>query len=123
MITFLKAQMSSIIGSAADFLLTILLVEFGLAGPVAASVAGSVCGGILNFSINRELVFADGEKGTYTQLFRYALVWTGSLTLNALGLYIATRMTNVNYVVAKTIISIAVGISFNYFLQKKFVFK
>ena len=115
--------MSSIIGSAADFLHTILLVELGLAGPVPASVAGSVCGGIVNFSINRELVFADGEKDTYTQLFRYSLVWAGSLTLNALGLFLATQYTTVNYVVAKTIISIAVGISFNYFLQKKFVFK
>jgi putative flippase GtrA len=123
MVTFLKAQMSSIIGSAADFLLTILLVEFGLAGPIMASVAGSICGGVVNFSINRELVFADGEKDTYTQLSRYALVWTGSLTLNAVGLFIATHMTTMNYVVAKTIISIAVGISFNYFLQKKFVFK
>ena len=123
MLTFLKAQVASIIASAADFLITILLVELTGAGPVLASVEGNISGGIINFIINRTWVFGDGEKKVHIQVFRYILVWSGNLALSALGMYLFTHYTNINYVVSKIFVSIVLGIFYNYFLQKRYVFK
>jgi putative flippase GtrA len=116
MLTFLKAQ-------AASFLITILLVELTGAGPVPASVEGNISGGIINFIINRTWVFGDGEKKVHIQVLRYILVWWGNLALSALGMYLFTHYTNINYVVAKIFVSMVLGIFYNYFLQKRFVFK
>lgn len=115
--------MSSLIASAADFLITVLLVELTGTRVVLASVEGTISGGIINFIINRSWVFAEGEKKARVQLFRYALVWTGNLALNASGMYLVTHYTNLNYILSKIFVSLLVGIFYNYYLQKKFVFK
>ena len=123
MLTFLKAQTSSLIASAADFLVTVLLVELTSTRIILASVEGTISGGIINFIVNRSWVFGEGEKKTQVQIFRYALVWAGNLVLNASGMYLVTHYTSLNYIISKIVISILVGVFYNYFLQKRFVFK
>ena len=123
MLTFLKAQTSSLIASAADFLITVLLVELTGTRIILASVEGTISGGIINFIVNRSWVFGEGEKKTQVQIFRYALVWTGNLVLNASGMYLVTHYTSLNYIISKIVISILVGVFYNYFLQNRFVFK
>ncbi|MEO6316265.1 MAG: GtrA family protein [Chitinophagaceae bacterium] len=123
MLTFLKAQASSLAASATDFVVTVLLVEFTGTRVVLASIEGTISGGIVNFIINRSWVFAAGEKKPLAQIFRYVLVWTGNLALNASGMYLVTHYTRLNYMISKIIIGIIVGVLYNYFLQKKFVFK
>ncbi|MEO5594796.1 MAG: GtrA family protein [Chitinophagaceae bacterium] len=123
MLTFLKAQTSSLIASAADFLVTVLLVELTGTRIILASVEGTISGGIINFIINRSWVFGEGEKKTQVQIVRYALVWGGNLVLNASGMYLITHYTSLNYIISKIVISIMVGVFYNYFLQKRFVFK
>ncbi|HTE10832.1 MAG TPA: GtrA family protein [Chitinophagaceae bacterium] len=123
MLTFLKAQTSSLIASAADFLITVLLVELTGTRIILASVEGTLSGGIINFIINRYWVFSGGEKKKRVQIFRYTMVWTGNLALNASGMYLVTHYTDLNYIVSKIFISVLVGVLYNYFLQKRFVFK
>ena len=123
MLIFLKAQAASLIASAADFLITILLVELAGVSHLPALIEGTVSGGIINFVINRYWVFNGGEKKTQVQVIRYSLVWTGSLLLNASGFYLLTHFTSFHYVLSKILISLLVGILYNYFLQKRFVFK
>ena len=123
MLTFLKAQTSSLIASAADFLITVLLVELTGTRVILASVEGTLSGGIINFIINRYWVFSGGEKKKRVQIFRYTMVWTGNLALNASGMYLVTHYTDLNYIVSKIFISVLVGVLYNYFLQKRFVFK
>ena len=123
MLTFLKAQATSLVASGFDFMTTILLVEVMNVNKMAASVEGAVCGGIVNFIINRIWVFSANEKKAHVQIFRYALVWAGSLLLNAAGYYLLIHFTSLYYVLSKLLVSILVGVLFNYFLQKRFVFK
>jgi putative flippase GtrA len=126
MLTFLKAQMSSLIASATDYLVTVLLVKLTGASPglvALASVEGAVCGGIVNFIINRAWVFNDGSKRKRVQIMRYILVWTGSMLLNATGMYLVTYFTTIDIAISKILVSLLVGFGYNYFLQKQFVFK
>jgi len=123
MFTFLKAQASSLISSAADFLLTILLKEVFMVWYLAASIAGTIFGGITNFLLGRNWVFSSKEKKVEGQAFRYLLVWLGSLGLNAGGTYVFTSIVGIKYWISKIMISLIVGIGYNYVLQKFFVFK
>jgi putative flippase GtrA len=126
MLTFLKAQTASIVATAIDYLITNALVLVTGASPAMvalASVEGAACGGIVNFIINRSWVFNEGQNRTRVQITRYILVWTGSVLLNASGMYLFTYFTTINVAISKILVSVLVGVFYNYFLQKRFVFK
>ena len=126
MLTFLKAQLAAITGSAVDFLIYALMVQLTGNSPAMVSLAtaeGAVSGGVINFLIARKWVFNEGQHKARVQIARYILVWAGSILLNSLGMYLLTYFTTLNYMVARILVSVLVGVSYNYFLQKRFVFK
>ena len=146
MITFLKANIASLVASLTDFLITVLLVQWCGASVVTAAAAGTVTGGIINFLIGRHWVFKrrtqNAERKTQNkmhqtklysalsvkrlafsvQLGKYALVWTGNLLLNTGGVYILACQAGLHYTVAKITASLLVAFLYNYPLQKNFVF-
>ena len=122
MITFLKANVASILASALDYLVFFLLVHFWGMDVVPATVTGTVCGGVLNFAMGKTWVFHAGEAGTRRQAARYILVWVGNIILTTAGVYALVQGLGVHYMVAKVGVSVLMGVSYNYFLQKWFVF-
>ena len=122
MLVFLKAQASSLIATLVDFIFTIILVEIFNQHYIVASVAGAIAGAVTNFIVNRQWVFRSKEEAVQKQSVRYILVWLGSLTLNTSGIYILTHFITIKYFISKIIISLIVGIGFNYVLQKNYVF-
>jgi hypothetical protein len=128
MITFTKAQLTSLLATGVDFLVTFLLLRWaGLPSTAAAGrvtaygVAGTICGGVTHFMISRHWVF-NAREGEWTgQLNRYLLVWIGNLALNASGLYLLSR-AGLAPMLAKVITATTVAIVYNYTLQKRFVF-
>lgn len=122
-ITFLKANVASLVASACDFGFTVLLKEFFAVDAVVASVAGTVLGGIINFLIGRYWAFNATSKGIAGQGLRYLVTWCGSLLLNALGVYLLIHLAEIDYRIAKLITSLTVAVAYNYPMQKKYVFK
>jgi len=120
---FLKAQAAALAGSAVDFLTTICLVEGLHTGPVVATMLGNVAGGVTNFYLGRHQVFKVSQHRAASQGARYAVVWLGSLLLNAAGMYLLADMMHVNYLLSKLVVSLLVGFGFNYPLQLHFVFR
>ena len=141
--SFLKAQASSLTASAADFSTTFLLlnfVDFFKVYYVTASVIGVIVGGITNFLVNRnwtfetgsaqplaaasgrEVILPDGKNHLSVQATRYLLVWLGNLALNAAGIYLLTHYMSVSPMISKIFVSLLVGFTYNYLLQKRFVF-
>jgi len=119
---FLKAQISSFLSTIVDFGFTIFLKEgCGLWYLFSTSV-GSILGGTTNFVMGRRWVFKAADLPTGHQALRYCLVWGGSILLNIGGVFVLTSIGHVNYLISKILTSVIVGIFFNYFLQKKFVF-
>ena len=99
-ITFSKAQCSAWVASAADFAVTLALVNiFGMWYGYATFI-GAVSGGMVNCAINYRWVFhAFGMKKKYIAL-RYMFVWGVSIALNTLGTCQVTEMTGLNYVIS-----------------------
>jgi putative flippase GtrA len=123
MATFVKAQASSFIASLIDFLTTIVCKEFFSIWYVTASLIGTIVGGITNFILGRAWVFKKRrEKPVPAQVAKYLLVWGGNVGLNTCGVFLVTHYTGLDYKISKIVVSFTVGITYNYFLQKKFVF-
>jgi putative flippase GtrA len=122
MSTFVKAQASSIIATLFDFLTTIVCKEFFYFWYVIASLLGTIVGGTTNFALGRNWVFNRKEKKMPRQIVKYLIIWNGNLLLSTLGVFIVTHYLGLSYIISKIIVSVIVGISYNYLLQKKFVF-
>jgi len=122
MFTYLKAQASSIVASATDFGLTIFAVNILGFWYLAASIIGTVAGGGVNFYVNRKWVFESRSAAIKWQILKYILVWAGNLIIVTSGVFILTHFFNLNYVLAKVFSSVLTGISYNYIMQKQFIF-
>ena len=120
---FLKANLSSIIASFCDYLLTIIFKEFLQYDAVLASIMGTIFGGSINFLIGRYWVFKSFNTHWFDQVRRYLFTWAGNLGLNAFGVFLLIRFCGVNYIIAKVAISLTVALVYNYPIQKKYVFK
>jgi len=122
MAPFVKAQASSFIATTFDFLTTIVCKEFFYLWYVNASLIGTIVGGITNFVLGRRWVFKRSEKAIPLQVIKYLAVWGGNLLLTTLGVFVVTHYIGLSYIISKALISVIVGVSYNYILQKKFVF-
>ena len=135
--TFIRAQFSSQIASITDFLVTILLKVVLSVYYVYATFIGSVCGGIVNCAINYKWTFkAQGVKKKFV-VIKYILVWCGSILLNTYGTYLLTeflgkfgwiqellgRFFDDIFIVSKAVVSLLVGWTWNYNMQRVFVYK
>ena len=119
---FIKAQASSAIATFFDLLTTVVCKEFFYFWYVIASLIGTITGGTTNFALNRVWVFNRREKKIPEQLIKYFIIWNGNFLLSTLGVFIVTHYVGLSYFISKIIVSVTVGISYNYLLQKKFVF-
>ncbi len=122
MVIFLKAQLSSLIATAADFLVTIYFVEVLGLSYTTATVNGAIGGAVTNFTINKFWSFNQENTGIKKQVLKYGIVWLGSISLNVIGSNLIIKIFNTSYVLSKIIVSIIVGMTFNYILQKYYVF-
>jgi len=120
---FVKAQAAAATGTAVDFLVTIVCVEVFHSWYLLATALGNAAGGITNFYLGRHLVFKVPQPRARLQGIRYFMVWLGSMLLNAAGVWLFTQQLHLNYVYSKVVVSLLVGVGFNYFLQLHFVFK
>ncbi|GAA4333325.1 hypothetical protein GCM10023149_40020 [Mucilaginibacter gynuensis] len=122
MATFIKAQASSLIASVIDYLTTVVCNEVFHVWYLYSNFTGTVMGGVANFALGRFWVFDGKKKNAPTQIIKYIVVWIGNLILNNGGVFLATHFGGLDKYISKIIVSLVVGIGYNYFLQKKFVF-
>ncbi|MVM39029.1 GtrA family protein [Spirosoma sp. HMF3257] len=120
--TFLKVQATSLMASGIDFLTTILCVSLWHFWYLSASITGAIGGGLVSFIVSKKWTFAESRQPVASQFSRFVLVWLGNAGANATGLFVTTHFLGVQYLLAKTAVAILVGVTYNYFLQKDFVF-
>lgn len=120
---YIKAQFASIIAFGVDFVMTVVFAEFFQLWYLAASIVGSISGAITHFTLGRGWVFEASHKKIPAQAVRYLVVWNGHILLTTLGVYVLTSYALVNYALSKIIVSVIMGMSYSYILQRKFVFK
>ncbi len=122
MFTFLKVQAASIAGSLVDYLVTIVLVSGLQCWYVGASIAGNIFGAATLFVLCRKWIFRQGKGSIRLQIVRFILVFAGNMILASIGIYVLTHFLYIHYIISKTIVSVLLGVSYNYIMQKKFVF-
>jgi putative flippase GtrA len=118
----MKTQVASILGSLFDYLVTIILVEVFGCWYLIANIVGNICGSSVQFFLCRIWAFNAGKGKIRMQAMKFILVFIGNLILSGVGIYIFTHYLRINYIISKTLTSILLGVSYNYFMQKKFVF-
>ncbi len=120
---FYRSQVAAFLGTATDYLAVIGLTELLGLWYVWSNMLGNLSGALCNFTLGRNWTFKSQEGNIYHQAFRYGLVSTSSMALNTSGLYLLTECTSLHYIFSKILVGILIAVSFNYFLQKHFVFR
>lgn len=123
MLKYIKAQFTSFLAFSIDFGMTIILTEVFKVWYLLASFIGGGCGGVFHFTVGRIWVFESYKKKAHLQAFKYLVMWTGHIFLTNLFIYLTTRVLNVNYAISKIIVTVMMGVSYSYIVQKIFVFK
>ena len=118
-----RAQVSALAATAVDFGTLFFVTERLHVWYVYSTGVGAALGAVTNFLLNRHWSFEAGHIEWGPQAFRYALVSSGSLGLNMLGVYAFTAGTGLKYGVSKVITAILVGLFFNFPLHRRYVFK
>jgi putative flippase GtrA len=122
MFTFLKVQAASVAGSIVDYMVTIILVSWFHCWYLGASIAGNIFGAATLFILCKNWIFRRDKANVHIQIIRFILVFAGNMILASIGIYILTHFLKVHYIISKTILSVLLGVSYNYIMQKKFVF-
>lgn len=121
--TFLKANIASLVASAADYLVTVLLVKLWGFDAVIGSICGTITGGVINFTMGRHWTFAAGNEDVRAQARRYLFVWIGNLLLNTTGVFLLSNQLGLDIRISKVAVSVLVAVGYNYPMQKRYVFK
>lgn len=133
---FIRAQFSSQIATLTDFSMTIILAKLFSLYYVYATFLGAVSGGIINCIVNYKWTFKSDCKKSNV-ILKYIVVWVGSIFLNTWGTFWMTEtITNSLWVqellfpyvdnlfiFSKIVVSLCVGILWNYNLQRIFVYR
>ena len=134
---FLRAQCSAQLATVLDFAVTLFLFYLCSLGYVYATFAGALSGAVLNCVVNYEWTFKASGLDKRGIIFKYLLVWGGSVLLNTWGTYFFTEwMQHASclnalfallgehcFLVAKVLTAVLVGCGWNYFLQRSFVYR
>lgn len=127
---FGKAQTSSLISTAVDFTLAALFFHFMPWPSKLCTLLGGISGGATNCTINYFWTFKGCSRKKFHIICRYFLVWQGSLALNVFGTEMVSDLlssseahSDIRYMISKAIAAVSVAVIWNFFMQKRFVFK
>jgi putative flippase GtrA len=121
-ITFSRHQLVSVLATSIDYSVMVFCVIGLCLSPVAGTALGAFFGALTSFTLGRDWVFRARDGYLRSQAIRYAFVSVVSLCLNASGEWLLLRL-QANYILGRIIVSIIVGIAWNYPLHRHFVFR
>lgn len=123
---FAKAQLSAFSGGLVDYLVMVFCTELLHIHYTISIAIGGIIGAVVNFSVNRYWTF-DANKASQlpvgNQLLKFIFVVAGSICLKSGGTFLMSNGLHLDYKISRILIDIVVSLSFNYVLQKYWVFK
>ena len=119
---FIKYNLIAILATLLDFSVFVVLTKLVGVWYVAAAVISAVSGGLFAFWYNRQWVFENTDGKIKKQAIRYISVWITSIFLNTAGIYLLVHNGILSEIKAKILVSIIVGVFFNFLMNKYYVF-
>lgn len=120
---FGKSQVASFLATLLDLTVLLVLTEQLGVWYVASTAWGALAGGLANFALARTWCFEATERPVVGQAFRYSLVSGGSLLWSSMGVWALTEGIQLPYPVSKLGVTLALAVTWNFPLQKAFVFR
>ena len=120
---FCKAQLSAQVATVVDCAVTLFLAEVCGLWYVYATFLGALSGGIVNCALNYRWVFDAVGLKKKNVVYKYFMVWAGSILLNTAGTYLLAEASGQYFIYAKLAVSISVALLWNYQLQRLFVYR
>ncbi len=119
---FFRYNVVALFATTLDFSLFIIFTDIFQIWYVASTFISAIVGGIVAFFLERNWAFVSKDGKLSSQAIKYLIVWIMSILLNTLGLYLIVEYINIDQVISKVIISVIVGIGFNFLMHSFFVF-
>ncbi|MBK9255940.1 MAG: GtrA family protein [Saprospiraceae bacterium] len=121
--TFIRAQLVSICATTVDFLISILLHHLLGMYYVTATTIGAFCGSITSFSLGRNWVFLNRRGRLSIQFLRFVIINGFSIFGNTTGVFFFKENFDISFIASRVIVAILIGIFFNFFMNRYFVFR
>lgn len=121
--SFIRYNVVAIMATLADFLVLILLTEFGRMWYLLSTGIGALVGATIAFTLGRNWAFVSKDEKSSRQAIRYGMVAIGSLVLNTFGVYLFTDTLGLQYVISKSFTAVIVALGYNYPLSRYYTFK
>ena len=119
-----RHQAAGVIATTADFGATIILTETFLLWYGYSNTAGAFLGAIINFFISSFWAFKGSKNRLRNQMYKYALVSSGSLLLNTVLVVLLTDVIfEFDYRISKVITAVFIAWTYNFLLMRNYVFK
>jgi putative flippase GtrA len=96
------------VGTALQYAILVLLVQFGHAPAVAASTTGAVAGALVNYALNHRYTFASDRSHDHAAP-RFAVVALGGIAVNAIVMAALLGVGGFHYLAAQVV---ATGVVF-----------
>jgi len=121
--SFYKSQIGSVLATATDMIVLVFCTEILLIYYVISAAIGAFCGAVISFYIGRNWAFRRKDGKLSSQAIRYFFTSASSLLLNVGGIYLLTDLIGLQYIISKIVISAIIGVFFNFFMFRYFVYK
>lgn len=121
--SFIRYNIAAGLATATDFLVLVLLTEVFHLWYMFSAITGAVSGGVVSFIFERNWAFHKRHGNIYKQTLKYSAVWVTSILLNTSGLFFLVEYANIHYILSKVIVALVIGMGFNFFTHKYFIFK
>ena len=118
-----RHQVGSVAATGVDFGVMIACVQLVDLSPVVATAVGATVGAVTNFTLGRAWIFRRHQGHWAAQAARYAFVSGASAGLNTLGEHLLHDLAQVEYVIARVIVSVCVSLLWNFPMQRAFAFR
>jgi putative flippase GtrA len=121
--TFSRSVLTSLLTTALDFGTLVGMTELAGVNYVLATWIGTIVGALANFTINKVWAFYAHDLPALPAMTRFVAVQTGASGLHTAGVWLLTRFARLPYPVSKLVVAAAVYLTWNYPMNRWFVFR